>query len=105
VKPKTTVKESVIEERCRQIALKAGWVSRKMNGFGFRSWPDRLFIPPDQTIKAGCEAFWVEFKRPKELPTPDQERVIEDLGKRGEKVFVCDSVEDFKNIIWDQSHA
>ena len=78
-------REGSIEETCRQSALALGWASRKMNGLGFRSWPDRFFIPPVvgnkalrafsrgnvAQMSARLEAhqvqkrrgFWVEFKR------------------------------------------
>ncbi len=102
--------ERDIEESCRKIALKKGWVSRKMNGMGFNHWPDRLFIPPasasHKLFKKGVKLrpFWVEFKRPGEEPTEMQQRMIDDLQMRGEEVHVCDNEEDFGNILYDAEH-
>jgi hypothetical protein len=59
-------KESAIEGRAVRWAQQHGILSRKMNGLGNVSWPDRLFILPN-----GIAAF-VEFKRPGEEPTPLQ---------------------------------
>lgn len=98
--------EKDIEKDCRGIALEFGWISRKMNGLGYRSWPDRLFIPPIKKFRHDHRnTFWVEFKRPGEVATPDQERMIKDLRKRGEKVYICDNVVDFKMILKDENHV
>lgn len=91
-------REASIEESCRLVAKNLGWESRKMNGLGFRDWPDRLFIPP-RPVKPMRRAFWVEFKRLGEEPTPAQGKRIEDLRRRGERVYVCDNVPGFKSII------
>jgi hypothetical protein len=94
-------KEASIEADCRAHAHARGWTSRKMNGFGFRAWPDRLFIPPvwkrvskSTSLRQG-KTFWVEFKRPGEEPTEEQWRLIFDLRKRGERVYVCHDMEEF----------
>lgn len=96
------VLESYIENTGRDIAHAAGWTSRKMNGLGFNSWPDRLFIPRVDKHKklrhTPMRAFWVEFKRPGEEPTPAQWRMIKDLRKRGEIVYVIDNVEGFRRV-------
>lgn len=88
--------ESSIEESCRQAAKDRGWESRKMNGFGFRSWPDRFFLAPRGRIG---RSFWVEFKKPGEGPTPDQERFIKELRARGENVYVLDNRDDFLKVL------
>lgn len=100
------VLESRIESTCRDIAHAAGWVTRKMNGLGFNSWPDRLFIPPKlrrkvykgNTFHLYQRVFWVEFKRPGEEPTPAQDRMIKELRGRGEVVYVIDNVEEFRRV-------
>jgi hypothetical protein len=91
------VLESYIEDTSRDHASSHGWVSRKMNGLGFNSWPDRLFIPPKKT-RFGNK-FWVEFKRLGEVPTPAQANMIKDLRDRGETVYVIDNVADFKRVL------
>ncbi len=106
-KPRTIPKESNIEESCREYAHAKGWTSRKMNGFGFRSWPDRFFLPKpikgmDKTLKRSLGSltrrFWVEFKRPGETSTPDQRRMQKDLRKRGEVVYEIDNKQEFIRI-------
>lgn len=98
-------KESSIEESCRKYAHDRGWTSRKMNGLGFRSWPDRFFIPrkmPGKPTRGVLGTltyrFWVEFKRPGEESTPDQKRMQKDLRERGEIVYECDNKKDFIEI-------
>jgi hypothetical protein len=89
--------EKSVEEPCRLAAQSAGWVSRKMNGFGFRSWPDRLFLPPEVPLgrRSSASRFWVEFKRPGEDATAEQARIHKSLRLRGESVYVCHSKEEF----------
>ena len=68
--------ERHIEERVIKWAKNQGWRVRKMNGLGYRSWPDRMFIGP------GFVAF-IEFKRPKEVPTTLQQRILDELVEFG----------------------
>jgi hypothetical protein len=97
--------ESSIEGSCRDHAHERGWTSRKMNGLGFNSWPDRIFIArvrPRGMRRAlrllERRTFWVEFKRPGEVPTAGQWRMIRDLRSRGETVYVIDNREDFIKV-------
>lgn len=71
-----------------------GFTSRKMNGLGFRGWPDRLFIWPK-----GNRMEWVEFKQPGEEPTPVQRKVHRMLRARGNVVHVVDNWVDFYVVI------
>jgi hypothetical protein len=117
-------KESGIEEGCRLLALAEGWVSRKMNGLGFRDWPDRLFVPPERRprrdargARDGMERdamveraarrrpFWVEFKKPGEEPTPSQWKMIRTLRARGERVYVCHSKQEFTSAFETEQRA
>lgn len=86
-------REGSIEESCRVHAQERGWESRKMNGLGFRDWPDRFFISPIRA--AHRRSFWVEFKKPGNEPTPSQAIRIADLRLRGEEVLVLDNRADF----------
>lgn len=107
--------EKSIEQACVKMAKAKNWESRKMNGLGFRDWPDRLFIPPPfknfrSTYGFGAsrvlpkgERFWVEFKRKGKEPTPSQWKRINDLRARGECVNVIDNVEIFKEVLREQS--
>ena len=68
-----------------------------MNGLGFRSWPDRFFLPPRP--KKQATRFWIEFKRVGEVLTDEQARMQVDLRARGETVYACDNLEDFIVIL------
>lgn len=91
--------ETKIEQRCIAHAKALGWTSRKMNGLGFRAWPDRLFVPRRHSKRYRLRAFWVEFKRPGKGPTPAQAQMHLDLRERGETVYVCDDLDGFGDII------
>jgi hypothetical protein len=87
------VKRSVRLERSIENAVlrqtkKHGVVSRKMNGFGFNSWPDRMFLVP------GGKPLFVEYKRPGKRATPLQARLHAQLNKLGYAVEVHTTVEE-----------
>ena len=90
-------RESALEEKCVAYAKARGWRARKMNGLGFRDWPDRLFIPRVNR-RGKLRSFWVEFKRLGQLPTEAQGRMADDLAQRGEIVYTCDNFERFIDI-------
>lgn len=91
--------EGAIEQRCVDHARDRRWLARKMNGLGFRSWPDRLFIPREtKALLSQRRAIWVEFKRPGEGPTLEQRRMHKDLRARGEVVYIVDNLRDFIKI-------
>ncbi len=93
--------EYKIEDRCVKHAKDHRWASRKMNGLGFRDWPDRLFIPPKGNRTR--RPFWVEFKRVGEDATESQANMHADLRSRGETVYMCDNLKDFSAIL-DRHH-
>ncbi len=95
--------ESHLEARCVLYAKKRGLMSRKMNGFGFRAWPDRLFLPENMAAPwAVAEPLlWVEFKRAGQVATPEQARLHDDLRCRGQRVVVIDDYDVFKDTIED----
>lgn len=95
----TEVLESRIESRSVHRAKELGWLARKMNGLGYRSWPDRLFVPPKRIAARGGHPIWVEFKRRGEEPTPEQARIHADLRARGEEVHVFDDAVRFIEFI------
>lgn len=98
--------ESSIENDSRIHAATYGWVSRKMNGLGFNAWPDRLFIPPVKKKKNDKRsAFWVEFKRLGEEPTEAQSKMINDLRMRGQRVYVCHSVNEFELVLRSEDNV
>lgn len=101
--------ERHIEEPCVRRAKKIGLVIRKMNGLGFRSWPDRLFIGLKRRV-------WVEFKAPGETPTDAQKLMHKILRACGEEVYVIDNKEEGLRLVnsirpapipkaWNQIHV
>lgn len=91
-------REASVEERAVDYAKARGWLARKMNGLGYRSWPDRLFIPRVRASHELLDTLWVEFKRRGEDPTPLQAAMHRDLRQRGQLVVVVDAFEDFQKI-------
>lgn len=59
-------------------------IHRKMNGFGFRSWPDRLYLFDNEV------EVWIEYKKPGEVPSPGQKELHRQLRAQGRFIFVCD---------------
>ena len=89
-KIKKLLERDIEKSACKQIRALGG-LTRKMNGLGFRSWPDRLII-------GNGFAFWIEFKRPGEEPTPLQKKLHKQLRKLGQKVYVLDSAIDAADV-------
>ncbi len=87
------VLEKHIENPVVMYAKTKGMDVLKMNGMGYRSWPDRFFFYKEGSL------FFIEFKRPGEVPTEKQARKIADLRKRGFRVYVVDDVPEGKVII------
>lgn len=85
--------ERDLEAACVRHAHARGCLTRKINGRGFRAWPDRLVLWP------GGRAEFVELKRPGEEPTPLQRKLHRMLRELGFVVHVCDDFKDFQGII------
>lgn len=100
VKPKPRVfrLERDLEDACVRYSHERGCVTRKMNGRGFRAWPDRLVLFPGNVHE------FVEFKKPGEEPTPLQRKLHRMLRRLGHTVHVCDNFEDFTGILYDGLH-
>lgn len=61
---------------------------RKMNGLGYRSWPDRLILGPGKFF---C---WIEFKRPiLGKLSPGQEDLFEEFRSMDHVVHVEDNAD------------
>ena len=90
--------EASVEKRSCGFAKAEGVLSRKMNGSGFRAWPDRAFMPPDMgTPWEPCvPVIWVEFKRVGEDLTPAQAELQADLVRRGQRVCTVRTLDEFK---------
>lgn len=87
--------ESSVENPVVAYAKKKGVLARKLNGLGFRGWPDRLFIFPN-----GAQV-WIEFKAPGKLQklSTNQQDIIKKLMDMKQHVYVVDSKEVGKEII------
>lgn len=77
----------------KQLHPMKGALVRKMNGQGYRSWSDRLFLGPWGRI------LWVEFKKPGEKPTELQLIHHQDMKNMGHQVLVVDNVLIGKRLI------
>lgn len=86
------MRESQIENKCCNWAIAQGWLSFKFTSPANRGVPDRMFIRDGAVI-------FVEFKAPGEELRPLQQRVITKIREHGAKVYVCDSVEGFINVM------
>jgi hypothetical protein len=81
------VLERDIEEWVRVKALSIGVPSLKLSLRYMRDWPDRMFLLP------GGRPYFIEFKRPGNVPTPKQHRKMEELRKLGYDVDWFDNRE------------
>ncbi len=80
------------------IAVKRhGGLTRKMNGSGYRAWPDRLILLP------AVEQFYVECKAPGKRVTDQQNALHNKLRSQGAMVFVVDSVDMAEEVVLNMS--
>lgn len=83
------VLEAAVERRAITL-IKRRWPKvehRKMNGYGFNSWPDRLFLFEENI------SIWIEFKRPGEETSKGQDHIHAILKALGCHVVTCDNAE------------
>ena len=91
--------EASVEKRSIDFAKLEGVLSRKMNGAGFRAWPDRAFMPPELEKGewiAAMPILWIEFKREGEDLTPAQADLHAVLRKAGQRVCIARTLDEFK---------
>ena len=94
--PKTEAEEEATFVR---KARAKGYLCRKLNGEGFRGWPDQMTVSPFGSIR------FIEFKRPGKYKDPNdglsvnQAKVIEELRDHGCEVLVTDSADDALKFI------
>ncbi len=79
--PKKRLEKSA-EGAVNRHAKKLKILRRKMNGFGFNSWPDQLYLGTKKRF------VWIEFKRVGKEPTPLQAEMHKTLRFLGHKVLV-----------------
>ena len=91
--------EAALEARCVKYLKRCGLVSRKMNGLGFRDWPDRLILPRRGQWVGSVPGLWVELKKPGEAPTASQAEMHQELVARGQRVAVINNYEAFVALV------
>lgn len=88
--------ETKIERQaCSLIYKRLGIIGIKLNVKGGRGWPDRMFLLP------GGKPLLVEFKRPGEVPRPNQDKIHERLRTNGYLVATCDNALRTLNLVLD----
>jgi hypothetical protein len=92
-KRKKVVREADIENAFVRKIKELGCRTRKLNGMGFNSWPDRLILCP------GGAVVFIEFKKPGEDLRPAQQQLHEDVGSIGHTWYTCDNVDDAMEIV------
>jgi len=91
--------ETEEEDTFKRKARAKGFLIRKMNGAGYRGWPDCLVEGPDNGH------FYIEFKRPGKYKNPNdglsknQVEIITKLRKLGKQVLVTDSADEALRFI------
>ena len=86
------IHESRIERAATDYAETRGWWEIKIKMASKNGVPDRLFLRDGRYV-------WIEFKRPGEVPRPQQVKRIADMRAHGAEVFVCDNLDDAKRIL------
>jgi hypothetical protein len=87
------LRESTIEQSIVRETRKHGGVAVKFLSPAWRGWPDRLIALP------GRPMFFVEVKRPGLDAEPHQEVVHELIAHLGQKVYVVESLREFRAIL------
>lgn len=92
---KRKIREQDIEDAFIRKAREAGCITRKINGMGFASWPDRLILCP------GGAVLFIEFKKPGEGLRPAQAALHSEAHKLGHTWYTCDDAENAMMIVRD----
>jgi len=85
--------EKDIEAQVVKHARSCGIKARKMNGLGYKAWPDHVFFGPGQTT------LFIEFKKPGEQPSKLQLKLHQELREMEYDVLVVDNVKKGKEEI------
>lgn len=85
--------EKEIEDKIVEYAFTKGIVAIKFKNPGNTGAPDRI------CLQEGARVFFIEFKKPGEVPTLKQKIYHDDLRKLGFNVYVCDSFDSAVNAI------
>jgi hypothetical protein len=82
------VLERDIENKFVKEVKKLGCKTRKLNGMGYKSWPDRLILCPGGAI------LFIEFKKPGEGLSELQQSLHSEVAEIGHVFKTYDSWED-----------
>lgn len=84
--------ESELQADALDFGHVRGWFGHKVEFKGRRGGPDTVFIRQGRTI-------WIEFKKPGEVPTRQQEKVHQEMRAKGATVYWADSMEQVREIL------
>jgi hypothetical protein len=91
--------EKTIEKKAVLYARSLKLVALKLNILGYRGWPDRMFLGENRCI------FFIEFKRPGNVPTELQSQIHKLLKRWGFSIYVVDGTEEAKRVIEKEVRA
>lgn len=89
------MQEANIENFLKRCVEDKGGLCLKFNSSSMRGLPDRIIVLP------GGRIVFSEVKAPKQKPRPEQLRVHEQLKRLGAEVFVIDSKEKVKEVLYE----
>lgn len=89
------MQEENIEKCLKKYVKIKGGLCLKLISVSMRGLPDRIVLLPKGKL------FFAELKAPKQKPRPEQLRVHEKLRRLGFDVFVIDSREKVKEILYE----
>lgn len=87
------IRETEVEGPARDYAKSRGWYADKIMRTGRKGFPDHFFARKGRIIL-------MEFKRPGEVPEPHQLKRHRELRCYGVEVFVVDSLEVAREILY-----
>lgn len=90
---KRVIREADIENKFVRMAKAIGCKTRKLNGMGYNSWPDRLILCPGGAI------VFIEFKKPDEGLRPAQAELHSEVHKIGHTWYTCDDADNAMEIV------
>jgi len=73
--------------------LRRGLIHRKLSGLGHIGWPDRM------VLGHGGRIAFIEVKRPGQVPTVLQSRILQLLQQLGFYATYIDNIEDGKKVL------
>lgn len=88
------MQEANIEKYLKKCVEQKGGLCLKFISASMRGLPDRIVLLP------GGRIFFVEIKAPKQKPRSEQVRVHKLFEQLGAKVFVIDSKEKVKEVLY-----